>query len=256
MENILDEYAQTNALRELDCRLKLLLGGGCILIGVMSTTPYAPLVIALAIGWAILFCARIPAVIYLHLLAIPLTFAVTSCIVILLFTGGGEVLWGVNLLGLPLTVTTGSLGLSLLLMARTFGGMSALFFIALTTPLVQLLGVMRRLHLPQEFIDLSMLIYRFIFILVGEAIAIRNAQVLRHGYATFKTSVTSFSMLSAMLFLRSVEKGEDLVRAMDARCYDGLFPVMEERGRAPLRAVGAVGAFLSLCCALAILPGG
>ncbi|MGC9435373.1 MAG: cobalt ECF transporter T component CbiQ [Methanomicrobiales archaeon] len=256
MENILDEYAQTNALRELDCRLKLLLGGGCIFIGAMSPTPYAPLAIALALGWAILFCARIPAAIYLRLLAIPLTFAVTSCIVILLFTGGGGVLWGVTLVGFPLTVTTGSLGLSLLLMARTFGGMSALFFIALTTPSVQLFGVMRRLHLPQEFIDLSMLIYRFIFILVGEAIAIRNAQVLRHGYATFKTSVTSFSMLSAMLFLRSVEKGEDLVRAMDARCYDGLLPVMEERGRAPLRAVGAVGAFLSLCSALAILPGG
>jgi len=256
MDNILDEYAHTNALRELDCRLKLVLGGGCVIIGAMSTTPYAPLVIAVALGWAILFCARIPVSVYLRLLTVPLFFAVTSCGVILLFTGGGEALWEGTLLGFPLSVTTESMALSALLAARTFGGMSALFFIALTTPSVQLFGVMRRLRLPQEFIDLSMLIYRFIFILVGEAIAIRNAQVLRHGYATFRNSITSFSMLSAMLFLRSCEKGEDLVRAMDARCYDGLLPVMEERGRVPPLTAGAVAAFLFLCCVLAFIPGG
>ncbi len=57
--------------------------------------------------------------------------------------------------------------------------MSSLFFIALTTPAVELFSVMRDLRLPKEFVDLSMLIYRYIFVLIGEAIAMHNAQVMR-----------------------------------------------------------------------------
>jgi cobalt/nickel transport system permease protein len=256
MENILDDYAHTNGLREVDTRVKLLLGAGCILIGVMSQTPYAPLFIGLSLGCATVLLARIPAGIYLRLLAIPASFAVTSCIVILLLTGGGEVLWEWSILGQPLTVTTESADLAMLLLARTFGGMSALYFIALTTPAVELFAVMRGLHLPQEFIDLAMLIYRYIFILIGEAIAIRNAQLMRLGYTTFRNSLSAFSMLAAMLFLRSWEKGEDLLRAMDARCYDGKLNVMNREGPVPRKALIAVAAYLCICIAFMVIPWG
>lgn len=255
MEHILDDYAHTNGLREVDTRLKLLLGCSCILIGILSATPYAPLFIGISLGCAVVLLARIPVGIYLRLLTVPVSFAVTSCIVILLLTGGGGEIWAWSVFGQHLAVTAESADLALLLLARTFGGMSALFFIALTTPAVELFGVMRCLRLPQEFIDLSMLIYRYIFILIGEAIAIRNAQVMRHGYTTFRNSISAFSMLAAMLFLRSWEKGEDLLRTMDARCYDGKLSVIEQGCRPSSRALCAAAVYLGTCIALMILPG-
>lgn len=256
MEHFLDDYAHTNGLRKLDTRVKLLLGVGCILIGIVSPTPHAPLFMGLTLGCVTVLLARIPAGIYLRLLAIPASFAATSCLVILLLSGGGAVIAEWTVLGQSLVVTAESADLALLLLARTFGGMSALFFIALTTPTVELFGVMRGLHLPQEFIDLSMLIYRYIFILIGEAIAIRNAQVMRHGYTTFRRSLSSFSMLAAMLFLRSWEKGEDLLRAMDARCYDGKLSVIEQEGRIPTKALFAVITYLLACIAIMAATGG
>jgi cobalt/nickel transport system permease protein len=143
--------------------------------------------------------------------------------------------------GLTLTITTGSANLALLLIARTLGGMCSLFFIALTTPMIEIFSVMHSLRLPKNFVDLSMLIYHFIFILIGEAIAIHTAQMLKHGYSSLRRSLNSFGMLSGMLFIRAMGKGEEMMTAMDARCYNGKF-VLPEENKKP----GTLAIFLSV----------
>ncbi|MDD1674461.1 MAG: cobalt ECF transporter T component CbiQ [Methanomicrobiales archaeon] len=256
MENILDEIASENALRHIDPRVKLVLGIGSILIAVSSSGPIAPVSIAVGLALATLFLARIPVKMYLTLLAIPLTFALSGALIILFMTGTGPTLFTFTLGGFALRATTGGAALAVLTVARTFGGMCALFFIALTTPAVDLFSVLRSLRLPSEFIDLAMLVYRFIFILIGEAIAIRNAQVMRHGYADLRSSMRSFSMLGAMLFLRSWDRGEDLVLAMDARCYDGKMEMHRGKWTAPAVGLFGAGAFLAAVTILAWYAGG
>jgi cobalt/nickel transport system permease protein len=247
MEEYLDGYAQTNGLREVDSRLKLLLGLGAILIILISSSPWAPLFIAATMAGVTIFLARIPVRLYLSLLCIPLSFALFSVIVILLVSGGGTPLLSVSVGGIPLTVTTASANLSLLILARTFGGMSVLFFIALSTPMIEIFSTMQSLRLPGVVIDLSMLIYHFIFILVGEAIAIYNAQTIRHGYTSLKRSVHSLAMLGGMLFIRAWQQGEELITAMDARCYDGRLELPgEQQNAGPLAIVSAVS-YLVLC---------
>lgn len=204
MEHLLDEYTQCNALSDQDARLKLGLGIGAILICTSSTTLFSPIFIAVSMAAITVGIAKIPMRLYLALLTIPISFSLTSGIVIL-FTGGG----GAALVSLPippgitLTVTTGSANLAILLIARTFGGMCALYFIALTTPITEIFSIMHSLRLPSSLIDLSMLIYHFIFVLIGEAISIHTAQVLRHGYDTFRNKLQSLGMLAAMLFIRA-----------------------------------------------------
>jgi len=256
MENILEDYAHANALRDMDPRLKLLLGGGAILAGIFSASPVAPAFIAATMAAITVGVARIPARVYVALLSIPLSFAVISAAVILFLSGGGATLWSAAAGPLTLTATTQSADLAALVLARTFSGMCALFFIALTTPMVEIFTVMRSLRLPREFVDLSMLIYHFIFVLIGEAVATRNAQEMRHGYATFKNSLNSFAMLSGMLFVRAWGKGEELILAMDARCYDGAFASDEETGRASRRQIALVAAYLCLCTAVTIAARG
>lgn len=256
MDNILDAIASENALRHIDPRVKLVLGIGAILIAVSSSGPLAPVAIAAGLAFATLFLARIPLKVYTTLLVIPVTFALSGALVILFVTGTGPSLFTVAIGGFVLHATSGGAALAVLTITRTFGGMCALFFIALTTPAVDLFSVLRDLRLPTEFIDLAMLIYRFIFILIGEAIAIRNAQVMRHGYAGLRSSIRSFSMLGAMLFLRSWDRGEELVLAMDARCYDGKMEMHRGEWSAP--AVPLVGAvtFLAASTILAWYAGG
>jgi len=256
LENMLEDYAHANAMRSVDARLKLILGVGAILVGISSASPIAPAFIALTMAAITVGVARIPARLYVTLLSIPFSFAVLSIVVILFLSGGGDPLWSIAIGPLTLTATTESADLAALVLTRTFSGMCALFFIALTTPMVEIFTVMRSLRLPQEFVDLAMLIYHFIFILIGEVVATRNAQEMRHGYATFKNSLHSFAMLAGVLFVRAWEKGEDLLLAMDARCYDGAFADEEEQAGTSSRQIVLVVAYLCTAAAVAIATAG
>jgi cobalt/nickel transport system permease protein len=253
MEEYLDGYAQANGLRDVDSRLKLLLGAGAILVNLASASPWAPLFIAGSMTLVTIFLARIPVRLYLSLLLIPLSFAVFSVIVILFVTGGGAPLLVLSVGGFLLTVTTASANLSLLLLARTFGGMCSLFFIALSTPMIEIFSTMNRMHIPSVVIDLSMLIYHFIFVLIGEVIAIYNAQTIRHGYTSLRRSVHSLAMLGGMLFIRAWRQGEELITAMDARCYDGRLELPGEQRNMSLLTIASVASYLVLCSLLSYL---
>jgi len=251
VEQILDVYAQMNALRDVDTRLKLFIGVSAIIICVASQSPAAPLFIAVSMAAITVVLAKIPVRLYASLIAIPISFALFSGIVILLMSGGGDPIITFSLLGFSISVTTSSANLTLLVVTRTFGGMCSLYFIALTTPVTEIFSVMHILRLPRGFIDLSMLIYHFIFVLIGETISIHTAQVLRHGYSSFKNALHSFAMLGAMVFIRAWQQGEDLVIAMDARCYDGKLELAEESHSPGTIAMGSTLVYLFGCVWLA-----
>ncbi|HZD44103.1 MAG TPA: CbiQ family ECF transporter T component, partial [Methanomicrobiales archaeon] len=148
--------------------------------------------------------------------------------------------------------TSGAADLTLLVIARALGGTTSLFFIALTTPIVEVFSLLRSWGFPAEFTDLAMLVYRSIFVLIGEAIAIANAQTMRHGYTTVKASLSSLSMLGSMLFIRAWDRGEELLTAMDSRCYDGILEFPEERRKVSRKGIISVIAYLS-CSTLVLV---
>ncbi|OPY52737.1 MAG: Energy-coupling factor transporter transmembrane protein EcfT [Methanosaeta sp. PtaU1.Bin112] len=253
MHDLLDDYAHSNALRETSARLKLLLGLGAILLCVSSSSPIAPLFIALTMSLATVRLAKIPARFYCTLLLIPSSFSILSAVVVAFMHGGGEQLFALNLLGIDLGIREEGGNLALLLIARTFGGMCSLFFIALTTPMLELFSIGKSLGLPDFLVELSMLMYRYIFVFLDQAARIHSAQVMRLGDAGFKSTLSSFSMLSSVLFLRSWEQGERLIVAMDCRCYDGKLDLMDQGERAKPAAIIAVAVYLIATAAIAVL---
>lgn len=250
-EHILDDAAMSSPLRYVPAWLKLVLCGAAIVIAVTSPLPYVPLFVAAVMIGAAFVLARVSLHLYASLLMIPVMFAGTGALVILLITGGGEVLLDVAVIGpMHLAVTTESVSLAVLVLSRTFAGMCSLYFLALTTPMTSLFAVLQRLRFPQEFVDLAMLIYRYIFVFVGEAISIHNAQVMRGGYYSLRSWISSFAMLASMLFIRTWDRGESIFLSMDSRCYDGCMVLPEEESRATLRAVVSVVVFLSAAVVL------
>jgi cobalt/nickel transport system permease protein len=85
-----------------------------------------------------------------------------------------------------------------------------------------------KLHLPAVFIELSMLIYRNIFIMLQEALRMEYAQKMRLGYSDISGSIRALSMLAGNLFIRSWDSAERTLVAMDSRGYDGTIRVLEE----------------------------
>ncbi len=256
MHDLLDDYAHANALRNVSARLKLAIGLSSILLSVSSSTPEAPLFVAASLSLATILLAKIPARIYLQLLLLPLSFAGLSAAVVAFMHGGGDVLLALPIPGYPLTIREDGGLLALLLIARTLGGMCSLFFLSLTTPMIEIFAIFKSLHMPQSVIELSMMIYRYIFVFLDQAAMIHSAQVMRLGDAGIKNRLHSFAMLCGVLFLRSWEQGERLIVAMYARCYDGKLEVMGLEGEASPRQQAAAAAYLAAALAVAGLAEG
>lgn len=253
MHDLLDDYAQNNALREVNPRLKLVLGMGSILLCVFSPSPVAPLIAALTMSATTVFLAKIPGRFYCKLLAVPLTFVLFSSLAILFVSGSGPQIIEFQAFGLELGVGRESANIALLMLSRTMGGTSSLFFIALTTPMIEIFSILKSLGLPYVLLDLSMLIYRYISILMDQAMMINSAETMRLGHSSLKSSFNSFSMLASVLFLRAWEQGEHLMVAMDSRCYDGRLDVFEKRTPIMPQGIMAVVSYLAVVAAVAFL---
>jgi cobalt/nickel transport system permease protein len=253
-EELLEDIAQKNGLREVNTYLKLVAGLGAILLCLLSTSYIPPLFIALALTCAILFLARVDAKTYAELFIVPLWFGVMSVAGIILIYGGQEVFWSWDVVpGFSLSITRESLNQGMLVFCRVIGGMSALIFIALTTPMTDIFIVVRQCRVPEVVIDLMMIIYRTIFILMDQVIQIYHAQLMRLGYSTWRESIHSFASLSGAAFIASWNAGEDLIRAMDARCYDGKFALYGESRAVEVLPLVVVVVFLSLSSLVVIL---
>jgi cobalt/nickel transport system permease protein len=255
MHDLLDDLACRNGLLDVSPKVKLLIGLGSILICVSSPSAVAPLIIAVVLSAAVIFLAKIPPRFYLHLLAVPLSFAILSSIVVVLFHGTGSPVLSLPFFGWNITLQSDGLNLGLLLIARTFGGMASLFFVALTTPMIEIFAYLRTLWLPDSIIELSMLIYRYIFVLMEEALMIHSAQTMRLGGSGLLSRLRSISMLASVLFLRSLERGERLMVAMDSRCYSGKL-VFGETRPASKSLVAAGIAYLLIMAAIAAMTRG
>lgn len=256
-EEFLEDIAQTNGLREVNTYLKLLAGLGAILLCLLSASFFPPLFITAVLSLAILVLARIDPKTYGELFIVPLWFAVMGVMAILLLSGGGEVYWSWNPFSwFSLSVTSESINESFFVFCRVIGGMSALIFIALTTPMTDLFIIMKQCRIPEVVVDLAMMIYRSIFIVMDHLVQTYHAQLMRLGYGTFRESINSFATLSGAVFIASWDAGEDFIRAMDARCYSGKFAVLGENRPIEALPALAVAGFLIISSLVVIISGG
>ncbi len=82
---------------------------------------------------------------------------------------------------------------------RSLAALSCLTLLVLTTPVVELVGLLRRIGVPSAIVEIMLLIYRLIFLFMEEAIAGQHAQAARQGYTTLRRSLRSLGQLVATL---------------------------------------------------------
>lgn len=256
-EELLEDVAQKNGLREVNTWLKLAAGLGGIILCLLSTGYASPLFIALVLSAAILVPARMDLRTYAELFIVPLWFALMSAAVIVLISGGEHVFWRWDPLPFfALSITRESINAGFFVLCRVIGSMSALLFIALTIPMTDLFAVMRQVRVPDVVVDLAMIIYRMIFFLMDQIQLIYRAQVMRLGYSTWRESIRTFAMMCGAAFIASWDAGDDLIRAMDARCYDGKFALLGESRPVELRPLAGLVLFLAAASAVVVASQG
>lgn len=123
---------------------------------------------------------------------------------------------------------------------------SALFVLILmaTTPLPELLDGLRRLKAPPLFVEIVHLLWRYLFVIGEQARYMRLAALARGGGFSFRMAAGAVTVL----FARTIQRAEQMHRAMQARGHDRRFPVLRHPrfGAADL-------VFVSTCFGLALL---
>lgn len=226
-ENTLDGYAHSNGIRNVNTYFKVMFAIITMLVSLVSTSPVVPLVIFLIITFLIFFKVKIPYKFYFKFLLIPFIFALITFIFMAIFFGIGTHVLELGIFNLA--VTSDGFNTGFLVFARIMGGFSCLAFLALSTPMTEIFSILEDIKIPQIVLEIAMLMYRYIFVFLDEAINMYHSQETRLGYSSLKKAYKSMGMLASNLFIKTWIKGEQAYLAMESRCYNGSIKMMESK---------------------------
>lgn len=217
--DVIDRYAHSNAIRCVDPAQKgalaLLAMGLCLALD-------APLVGAVSIGWMLglsVLWARVPARVVGRAATAQLLFLAASGAGVAVSVAAGGAApggWAVQVGPLWLSTSPAALGDALRIVARALGCAAALNFLILTTPLVDLIELLRRLRAPEVLIDVMTLTYRTIFVLLESLRPTLTARRGRPGHA-----VGSAAALAGQLLVETCGRGRRLQASLERRGIEG-----------------------------------
>ncbi|NCB62900.1 MAG: cobalt ECF transporter T component CbiQ [Clostridia bacterium] len=224
----IDALAQRSRLSYVNPSLKT---WGCIallVICVVSDSVAVGLTLCVAMAVLTVGLGRLPLRDYLSLLALPAAFLLLSSLA-LLFSWSPAPAGVLNLpfFGGWLSVTAAAQARTVVVLCKSLGAVSCLYLLSLSTPLTELIAVLRRAHVPAVVVELMYLIYRYIFILLEMHRTMRDAAESRLGYAGLKCSLRTTGAVYGGLLARSFRKAGACFDAMESRCYDGEIRFLE-----------------------------
>lgn len=223
---LIDKYAYTNKLANTNPIKKFITVVMSLFITTVINNNYVNVLVFITMVILTTYVAGIPIDKYLKILSIPMGFLLLACLSIVFSISYENVyIYSVNLWSFYIGITKESIDLSINLITKVIASMSATFFLGLTTPLNDLIKVFKRLKVPNTLIELSVLIYRFVFIFIEESKEIYTAQELKFGYSNFKNSLFSIGHLIKALIIRVFERYKDMVVTLDCKLYDGGFKI-------------------------------
>ena len=192
-----------------------------LVLSVLSHSPWPPF--ALFFVMAVLTIAGdISLRDYLSLLALPVVFLLLGALALLWdFTHTAMGVVSVSAFGGYFVLTAENQATSCLVLSRAMGAVSCLYFLSLSTPMPELLGVLDRAHVPGILIDLSVLIYRYIFLMLETYRDMKAAAESRLGFVGLKSSLKTTGKIYGSLLGRSFRRANTCFDAMESRGYSG-----------------------------------
>ncbi len=224
----IDRYAYRNRLYGVHPADKVCLAGTALFVSLAGAPPLTPLLVLVVMAGATVGWAGIPWRYYLRLVAVGLGFLVLGLPAVALQAGpaGDGLLWGVRVGTFFLGLDRAGVERALHLLVKCLGAVSGLYFLALTTPVTELLRVLRRVGFPGLLLELMDLVYRYLFVLLETAGSIYVAQAARDGYASWGRAFRSLGLLVSVLFVRAHHRALALFTALSARGYNGSLEVV------------------------------
>ena len=226
----IDQYAYTSPFSGVHPGEKILLAIMTMLVVLGLDSALVSSLVLLVMTALILLPGRVPCRIYLRLLFIPLVFLLVGClsVAVLIQSEPSGLIVSLRAGAYWIGVSGLSLYSSLVLLLRCLACLACMYFLALTTPVIQIVYVLRRIKLPPAFVEVMGLIYYAIFDFLATAGEMCLAQNSRCGYNSFAASMRSLSTLAFNLFIKFLHRSNQSYDALLARGFTGSLQVLEE----------------------------
>lgn len=242
----IDFYACESRLRSWNAGLKMAVGMAALCLCIAADKLAVSVFVILTMACITVIAGGLAPVRYLKLLTIPLAFLFMGTVAIAV--GISRKPYGDWYLSAPwfsLYVTKDGLIQAVRLFTRALGAVSAMYMMTLATPASEMIGVMKRIHVPKMIVELMYLIYRFIFVLSDTYSQMKQAAGSRLGTCDFRTSCRTFGSTAGNLLVISLKKADTYYDSLLSRCYDGDLCFLEEEKRIKAgQAAAAVGYLL------------
>lgn len=218
----LDAIAHTSKVRHFYPQLRLTL---TLILLIISLSVDSNVLYLAALCFSVIFMLTATSIKpsqLLKLYFIPLIFVVSSCILILVEisqnTPEASVIIG-SIYKINFYISLDSINRSLNTFLRSISGISMVFSISTTIPMNEFIIWLKKIRLPDEFIELYVLTYRFIFILIEEASDMILASDLRFSYLKPHLAINNLGMMIYSLFYKTIKRYEDLCQALSLRQF-------------------------------------
>lgn len=208
-----------NALTRVDPRVKLLAALALILAVVFSTKVFLPLASA-AVCLMVLLALSIPLKLVLIRLAGPFGIVLVMVILQSFLTPGAHILQ-IGVFGHQLHATDEGVRRGLLLGSKVIGAVSVVLLLSFVTPAYKIFHSLRWFRIPETWVEMALLVYRYTFALLDHAADIAAAQKTRLGYSTLPRSLASMGVLAGAVVARSLDQALRTYEAMVLRGYRG-----------------------------------
>lgn len=227
----IDQFVYSNKMRAFHPIERFAFAMLTLTIGLIADKPLLHLVILIIMPLFLILKAKIATRVIIKLFSLPLGFLVIGVATIAMNVGLTDInmLFSVKIGNYYLGVTESSLTLALQIVLKSLSSVACLYFLVLTTPMIELIHIFQLLKFPAIITELMMLMYRFIFIFIETAFNIYTSQSSRWGYCSFKRSINSIGLLFVNLWGKAFLKSQSLFTSLVSRGYEGELKVLNPR---------------------------
>lgn len=236
----MDVYARRSRLCRENAALKAAGSLGLLILCICSSSPLPPLCLFIFLSVVTVAAGGIQAREYLSLLGLPAVFLLLSVLTLLWDfypQFPQEAVVSLPLFGGWMAVVPAAQSQGMMVLSRALGAVSCLYFLSLSTPLPELLEVLRRVRIPAIVIELAVLIYRYIFLLLATFRDMRDSAASRLGYRGLKRSLRTTGLVYGGLLAGSFRRAGACFDAMESRCYTGQIRFLTEKKKVTAKCV-------------------
>jgi cobalamin biosynthesis protein CbiM/cobalt ECF transporter T component CbiQ len=226
--NTIDTAAYRSPMLRWSPLAKLFLVLSLLILNIASRSVWMP-VFTLTIGLTLFLYASSfrPPRLMMRLFVYAQVFIIFGALIFTVVTPG-EMVVEAKVFGLTVTLTDAGVSFAVLLYLRATAALLLMFSFAVSTPVPHLSVALKKLRLPDVFIEMTVLIYRYTFLLMESAERMHLAAECRFGYSGYGKSMRTTSKLFVGVFMRSLDTAERGQMTLQCRNYNGEFRSLSE----------------------------